>query len=126
MIPKIIINGGYSFIYFCKSALPIEEIKERFVDGGHVLHLFQSNACHYYCKNQECVNKINIVELQKEYFKVVKCCLCGNINIEWGFFLIIHKLKKEGLLPESFVYLCCKCYRDFGKENWLEMMEYDK
>lgn len=123
MIPKIVIIGDITFSYHCKSAIPIEERKVSFEMDSNVLRLVHSTACHFFCKNQKCINKKNIVELQTEYYKASQCKSCEFNKIDWGFFLIIYKLKKEGLLPENFISLCCTCYKLFGEENWSKLME---
>jgi len=116
MKPNIVIEGGSYFSYYCESAIPIEEI------NGTILTLNTSNSCHFFCKNNNCDNKKNIVELQKEYHRNMMCKICEKNKIEWGFFLIIHKLRKEGLLPKNFVCVCCKCYNLIGEEECEKIM----
>ncbi len=121
MIPKIIISGRFN--YWCESAFPIEEAEESFEDNGKRVSLFTSNSCHFFCKNAKCVNKKNIVEIQKEYYKNIICKICDRHKIEWGFFLIIYKLKKEGLLPKNFACVCCRCYNEIGEEDWEKILK---
>lgn len=110
MHPTIEIRGKIAFTYHCKSVVPIEEIKDIFKENNGYLALGRSNVCHYYCKNNKCVVKKNIVKLQKGYFKNMMCKACEHNRISWGFFLIINKLKEGFLLEDDFVYLCCNCY----------------
>lgn len=117
MHPEIEIWGACSFTYHCKSAVPIEEIKDSFKRSNNSLSLGRSNTCYYYCKNNKCVVIKNIVKLQKEYFRNMLCKACEYNKISWGFFLIINKLKESFLLEDDFVYLCCSCYSKKCREE---------
>lgn len=125
MYPEIEIRGTCAFTYHCKSVVPIEEIKDTFIENKNSLPLGRSNVCHYYCKNNKCVVKKNIVKLQKGYFKNMMCKVCESNRISWGFFLIINKLKEGFLLEDDFVYLCCSCYsKRCCEENGSRIQEY--
>ena len=123
MIPEIIITKSKYYFYYCKSVIPIESYEDMVKQYQGKIHLCGSNSCHYYCKNQECEIKKNIVDLQNEYFKHNICSICSERKIDWGFFLVINRLKKEGLLPENFTYICCYCYKEIGDEKWLKLMK---
>ncbi len=111
------------YTYWCESAYPIEEAVDRFVINEYSLNLQTSNSCHFFCKNEKCDNKKNIVKLQEEYFKQIKCKSCNTYTIEWGFFLIIYKLKVKGLLPKNFACVCCGCYKKIGEEGWEKILQ---
>ena len=108
MIPEIKLHGSVVYGFICKSAIPIEEAERAVkINGG--LSLVDSNSCHHYCKNHECDYKKNITKLQKEYFHNCRCTFCDR-KVEWGYFLIIRRLKREDLLEKKFVPVCCWCY----------------
>lgn len=121
MIPKFSIIGEEGNSYHCNSIIPVDSIKHK-VEKYNIIWLNNPSTCRHFCKNKNCEVMKNLKELEDEYFKNIRCSLCETGRIEWGFFLIIHKLKKANLLPKNFTYLCCACYKEIGEIEWLLLL----
>lgn len=109
--PSIAISKSISnnYYYHCLSYSTGEH---HFNDTSPANVIGSTNLCHT-CANKKCIYHNNY-KIFKYYLNVCKCVACKG-HLDFGYIIIISRLREHNLLKKDIDFLCCRCSNK--KEN---------